>query len=608
MVIKDMRKLILIVLLIPFILSCKTESRRIELGYTTYCNPLNLDYGWGKFSEKRKESRTSADPVVVLFKDKYYLFTTQDIGGYRVSDDLMNWKNIYFNQSIEPCPLDVDHYVAPAVAADNKYIYFINFNRKREQKTTSVFRSSDPESGMWEKCGEVRRMADPTLFIDKGRYHIYYGLGADQSTKYFEVDPATFEEKPNSFKLLRDYITDVNDCKSGYHFGRRELYDEIESPEWKGKYKYLPCPEGAWIVKNNNKYYLQYATPGTICNWYCDIVMESDNADGPFVEKPYNPVSMKVGGFIGGAGHSSVFQDKYGNWWQATTMWIGNHDEFERRIALFPVSFDEQGRMKVHTVLGDYPIPIPQKKVIFFDSNPTVGWMVQSYNKECSASSTLPGFDVENASDENVRTWWSAASGNKGEWFMMDLNKKVTINAIQVNFADQDADLTTSKNTEYHAYKLYVSDNAKDWVLIVDKSENKTIVLHDYIELAKPIEAKYIKIENIHTPRNGKFALLDLRVFGSGNSSLPDVVKIKSVERDKEDERYASLSWEPVENADGYLIRFGYHPDFLNLCIQVKDKEKSSLLIHILTKGIKYSYRVDSYNDSGITEGTVVNE
>lgn len=603
-----MKKLILISLSIFSLVSCRKENDKTEYKQTTYCNPLNLDYGWGKFSEKRKESRTSADPVIVLFKDKYYLFTTQDIGGYRVSDDLMTWKNIYFDKSIDPSPLDVDHYVAPAVAADGNYMYFINFNRKREQQTTNVFRTSDPESGIWEKCGEVRRMADPSLFIDNGRYHIYYGLGVDQSTKYYEVDSVTFIEKPNSLKVLREYITDVNDCKSGYHFGRREIYDEIEAPEWKGKFNYLPCPEGAWIVKNNNKYYLQYATPGTICNWYCDIVMVSDSVNGGFVEMPYNPVSLKVGGFIGGAGHSSVFKDKYGNWWEATTMWIGNHDEFERRIALFPVSFDNEGRMKVHTVLGDYPISMPNKKIDSFDSNPTMGWMIQSYNKECSASSVLKGFETKNASDENVRTWWSAKSGNTGEWFMMNLGKRTTINAIQVNFADQDADLTASEDAEFHAYKLYASDDAKDWTLIADNSNNKTIVLHDYIELAKPINANYIKIENIHTPRNGKFALLDLRIFGSGHSALPDAVKIKSVERDQNDKRYALLSWQPVENADGYLVRFGYQPDFLNLCIQVKDKEKASLLIHILTKGIKYYYRVDSYNDTGITEGIITND
>lgn len=71
--------------------------------------------------------------------------------------------------------------------------------------------------------------------------------------------------------------------------------------------------------------------------------LESDSVNGGFVEQPYNPVSLKVGGFIGGAGHSCVFKDKYENWWQVTSMWVGNHDEFERRIGLFPVSFDERG-------------------------------------------------------------------------------------------------------------------------------------------------------------------------------------------------------------------------------------------------------------------------
>lgn len=603
-----MKNIIYIFLLVSLLLSCSKDQNTLQLKQTTYCNPINLDYGWGKFTTKRNEARTAADPVVVLFKNKYFLFTTQDIGGYRVSDDLMNWKNIYFDQSIEPSPLDVDHYVAPAVAADNTYMYFINFNRKREQKTTNVFRTTDPESGVWEKCGEVRRMADPSIFVDNGQYYIYYGLGADQSTKCFEVDPTNFKEKENSLKLLRDYITDVNECKSGYNFGRREIYDEIEAPEWRGKYKYLPCPEGAWIVKNENKYYLQYATPGTICNWYCDIVMESDNATGPFEEMPYNPVSLKVGGFIGGAGHSSVFKDKYGNWWQATSMWIGNHDEFERRIGFFPVSFDKEGRMKVHTVLGDLPTPMPDKKLEVVNDNPTMGWMLQSHNKVCTASSSLEGFDIKNAADENVRTWWSAQTGDQGEWFAMDLGKETTVNAIQINFADQDTEWKASKDLNYHAYKLYVSDNGTNWNLAVDKSDNKTIVSHDYLELASPIKTRYIKTENIHTPLNGKFALLDLRVFGSGHSPLPSSVSIEKVDRDRSDERYASLSWKPVENADGYLVRFGYQPDFLNQCIQVKDKKKASLLIHILTKGIKYYYRVDSYNDTGITEGTVVND
>ena len=594
-------------LLVSFFLFSCAENKQVTEQQTTFCNPMNLDYGWGCFQKREKKARTAADPVIVLFKDKYYLFTTMDIGGYRVSDDLITWKDVYFNPEIHASALDIDHYVAPAVAADDNYVYFINFTRDRSKKKVDVIRSADPENGKWEKCGEVRRMADPCLFIDDGRFYFYYGLGAEQSTTFFEVNPETFEEIEGTKKVLREYITDVKECTSGYHFGRRELYDEIDASAWMGKFEKIPCPEGAWIVKNNDKYYLQYATPGTICNWYCDIVMESDSANGGFVEQPYNPVSLKVGGFIGGAGHSCVFKDKYGNWWQATSMWIGNHDEFERRIGLFPVSFDAKGRMRTHTVLSDYPMLLPQKKFEPQDIS-AFGWMLQSFNKACMASSSLSGFEPEKAADENVRTWWSAESGNAGEHFVMNFGKKVQINSVQINFAEQDINPEAPKETDYHAYKLYTSNDGHTWKLLADKSGNKTAVPHEYLELSKPVEASYMKVENVHTPKEGKFALLDLRVFGSGYSDKPGQVKELSVKRNQKDGRYASIAWNKASGADGYLVRFGYQPDFLNQCIQVKGNETTELLLHILTKGVKYYYRVDTYNDSGITEGNVISE
>lgn len=594
-------------LLVSFFLFSCAENKQVTEQQTTFCNPMNLDYGWGCFQKREKKARTAADPVIVLFKDKYYLFTTMDIGGYRVSDDLITWKDVYFNPEIHASALDIDHYVAPAVAADDNYVYFINFTRDRSKKKVDVIRSADPENGKWEKCGEVRRMADPCLFIDDGRFYFYYGLGAEQSTTFFEVNPETFEEIEGTKKVLREYITDVKECTSGYHFGRRELYDEIDASAWMGKFEKIPCPEGVWIVKNNDKYYLQYATPGTICNWYCDIVMESDSANGGFVEQPYNPVSLKVGGFIGGAGHSCVFKDKYGNWWQATSMWIGNHDEFERRIGLFPVSFDAKGRMRTHTVLGDYPMLLPQKKFEPQDIS-AFGWMLQSFNKACMASSSLSGFEPEKAADENVRTWWSAESGNAGEHFVMNFGKKVQINSVQINFAEQDINPEAPKETDYHAYKLYTSNDGHTWKLLADKSGNKTAVPHEYLELSKPVEASYMKVENVHTPKEGKFALLDLRVFGSGYSDKPGQVKELSVKRNQKDGRYASIAWNKASGADGYLVRFGYQPDFLNQCIQVKGNETTELLLHILTKGVKYYYRVDTYNDSGITEGNVISE
>jgi len=53
----------------------------------TYCNPLNLDYGWRSGGTHRH----GADPVIVLFKNQYYLFSTWDVAGFRVSIDLIDW-------------------------------------------------------------------------------------------------------------------------------------------------------------------------------------------------------------------------------------------------------------------------------------------------------------------------------------------------------------------------------------------------------------------------------------------------------------------------------------------------------------------------------------
>ena len=53
----------------------------------TYCNPLNISY---RFGLNAPSFRVAGDPVIVLYKDNYYLFATQS-GGYWYSGDLLNW-------------------------------------------------------------------------------------------------------------------------------------------------------------------------------------------------------------------------------------------------------------------------------------------------------------------------------------------------------------------------------------------------------------------------------------------------------------------------------------------------------------------------------------
>ena len=47
---------------------------------------------------------------------------------------------------------------------------------------------------------------------------------------------------------------------------------------------------------------------------------------------------------------------------------------------------------------------------------------------------TLEGYRVKEIAEKlNVRTWWSAESGNAGEHFVMNFGKKVQINSVQIN-------------------------------------------------------------------------------------------------------------------------------------------------------------------------------
>lgn len=573
-------------------LACGREDR-------TYCNPVDLDYGWGVFKLELPLCRTAADPAIVLFKDKYYLFSTHDVGGYRVSDNLLDWSDRKFNEEVSEAALNYGSYVAPAVAADENYVYFIKLNRDRKSKTVKIIRSADPDKGKWEVCGEIKRVADPSLFIDNGRYFIFYGLG--EGIRRFELDPETFEQIEGSELVVVEKPRKIEDLDGGYNFGRREIYDEIEAPQWKGNYRMLPCQEGSWVIKRDSTYYMQFATPGTICIWYCDVVATSSAADGEYTIEPYNPVSLKAGGFIGGAGHSGVFMDRYGNWWEITTMWVGNSNEFERRLGLFPVSFDEKGRMRVHTFLGDYPMTVPQRKFDPRKESTLKGWWNLSSGKAVKASSSLEGFPAEAAADENVRTWWAADSTDRKPVLEMDLGSVMTVNALQMNFAEQN--YTPDEFSEdYTAYKVYSSTDGIHWKKIIDKSRNRRTNPHEYVELAKAARARYIRLECVHAMNGQTFAVRDLRVFGNAGGEAPASVQNLTVVRDPQDERFAQARWTPVEGADGYLLSFGPSEDFMNQTIQIKGGEADSLLIHILTRGVDYVYKIQAYNGSGISE------
>jgi len=360
-----------------------------------------------------------------------------------------------------------------------------------------------------------------------------------------------------------------------------------------------PFIEGSWMTKHNGKYYLQYGAPGTEFSGYADGVAVSKEPLG-FFDNQSDPLSMKLGGFAKGAGHGSTFTDNNNNYWHISTIMLSVKNNFERRLGIWPAGFDKDDVMWCNTAFGDYPHYIPSAAKNEYGSG-LANWYLLNYKKPVTVSSTLGGYHANNANDEDLKTYWSAASGNGGEWIQTDLGNVSTVNAVQINYADQDAEFLGKQTTTYHQYKMYYSADGKKWTVLVDKSTNKTDVPHDYVELQTPVQARFIKLENLHMP-TGKFAISGLRVFGNGNGAKPGAVKTFFVLRTEKDKRSGWIKWSPVDNAYAYNIYYGTASDKMYNCVMVMGNTSNEYWFKAMDLEKPYYFTIEAINENGVSE------
>jgi hypothetical protein len=478
--------------------------------------------------------------------------------------------------------LPIEDY-APDVITINDTTYYMGSAAVKKY----IFYSVNPFEDNWQPLTKTLPFPvwDPHFFRDDdGKVYLYWGCSDQTPIKVVQLNK---KMQPVTEPIV---LISHNPAEHGW-----ENPGEFNEKSKNG------YNEGSWMNKYNGKYYLQYASPGTEFKTYADGVYKSDSPTGPFKYETYSPFSYKPGGFIGGAGHSSTFQDKYGNYWHVSSMSISIRHMFERRLGLFPVSFDKDGVLRTFTAFSDYPTIMPERKIDFEKESLFMGWMLLSFHKTATASSSLADYPVKNAFDEDIRTWWSANTGNAGEWLYVELDDKTTVNAIQINFADNDSKLKPdSKNIQY-CYRILASDDGKKWSVIVDKSNNTKDACHDYVELEKPLKTKYIKLENVKVP-DGKFSVYDLRIFGKKKGKTPNKVSGFAVERDPTDSRRATVKWTNNNTATGYVINYGTDINKLYTSVMVYDND--SLKLTGLNKNITYYFSIDVFNESGITKGT----
>ena len=556
---------LLILVLLPLSLSSQPAENP-----STFCNPLNLNY---RFMVDAVDARESADPVIILYKNDYYLFASR-AGGYWTSPDLRDWT------FIAPTGLNVEGYAPTAVVMRDTLFYTHGWGGG----TIYIYKTTDPKSGAWIQGQSFQTYGDPNFFYDDdGRLYMCDGLSNVNPMKIVELDPNTFEEIGSSVEVLSS--------QASIHGWERRGDDNLLDEE--------PWIEGAWIVKENEKYYYHYAGPGTEFKTYADGIYVADSPLGPYTYADYSPFSFKPTGFICGAGHGSTFKDKDGHYWHVATMTISVNAMFERRLGLWPVAFDQDDQMHCNTAFGDYPSYFPGIKANPIENN-FAGMLLLSHKKQVSASSTVEGHDTGLAVDEDARTYWSAASGRSGEWLLIDLGKQANIEAIQVNFSEHNTipELVRGfPSSLYQQYRIETSTNGLDFSVLIDKSDNLKDVPHDYIELAQPTGVRFVKLINLHTPGEGFFAVRDLRLFGNSDAAVFTDVNVLNIDRSAADGRDVTITWDAVAGADGYIVQYGIAPDKLYNNYMVYDT--NSVSMHSLNHGVEYFYKVQAF-DSGL--------
>ncbi len=553
----------------------------------TYCNPINIDYGYCPIPDfvKQGKHRATADPVITFFKGEYFLFSTNQ-WGYWHSKDMSDWKFIP-RKFLRHEHKVYDELCAPSLSFVHDTLLVVG---SMQGKEFPIWMSTNPAVDDWKELIHKSETAawDPYIFWDKDKDEIYEYYGSSNLYPLYgmKLNRKTFQPEGERIPVLA-----LNDDEHGWErFG--ENNDNIFLQ---------PFTEGAFMTKYNNKYYLQYGAPGTEFSSYADGVYVGENPLGPFEYQSHNPFSYKPSGFARGAGHGATFQDANKKYWHVSTIGICVKNNFERRIGIWPAGFDKDGILYSNTAYGDYPTFLPSQDKDHLNENFT-GWMLLNYNKPVQVSSSLGGFHANLAVDEDIKTYWSAKTGGKGEYLMSDLGEKSTVNAIQINYADQDADfMGKPESTRGHQYIIYSSMNGKNWKTLVDKSKNNKDVPHDYIELLTPATARFLKIENISMP-TGKFAISGFRVFGSGSGTIPkevqNFVALRSSPKIKGERRNVWFKWQQETDADGYVIYFGKAPNKMYGSIMVY--AKTEYYFNGLDKSEAYYFRIEAFNNNGI--------
>ena len=279
----------------------------------TYTNPVIDEIG-------------PADPSVIFYEGKYYLYPTGDNHSYHVyySTDLVHWTK--GPRVFQPGGRNV---WAPDVFRDPKdkqfYLYY-TANRR-----IGVAVAPRPDATFADRATLFDNAIDAHMFCDDdGQYFLYYvQLPGFRICVQPMKNPLQKKGKP--IELIRP--TEPWEMKRG------------------------AVTEGPWILRHRNTYYLLYSGTGASSLDYAIGYATAKSPAGPFTKHSGNPIVARGNGALG-PGHGCVVRDGAGRLWSVYHQQKDGSQPWNRFLCIDPLEFDEQGVLHGKATRGT-PQPAP---------------------------------------------------------------------------------------------------------------------------------------------------------------------------------------------------------------------------------------------------------
>jgi xylan 1,4-beta-xylosidase len=461
----------------------ETEKRPGDADYRlTWCNPLSLPFTPADGSEapRRRRGGSLADPMVLRHDGRYHLYAT---GGQAwVSEDLVDWA--YHPVSV-PGRRSL---VGPALVEAGGAFYLTD-------NEAILYRGPAP-LGPWESLGRIRNEQDEEVhFVDwmffpdeDGRLYAYHnsdrGIGTD-GIFVTELDPR------------HDYARTLGPTTHCF------AYDPDHVWEHRGDHNQDPTAswiEAGWMTRRGARYHLQYSAPGTEFFTYAVGAYTAGGPRGPFAYDSRSPLLVDGGGLARGPGHHTVFEGPDGELWTLYHVLFRNRSQWERRLAMDRVSFDDGGHM-----VFEGPTRTPQWAPASGRRGST-GLAPLCADRPAQATAASPDHPAGHAVDDSVNTWWDPGQRPAPYALAVDLGGLCGVHAVRLVFFDAAP----------FQYVVETSADGRAWREAADLRANTVVRNNAYHVLEEPggRPARHLRLTVTGAPEGVPARLIDFAAFG----------------------------------------------------------------------------------------------